>query len=598
MLWTFPERPPARRARRWSPDRRRRSTRWPARPSPPRASSPTRRSGRPRRPASTRAAARSPTRRSTPATVPRTSAASRPRLAAALGRRRAPAPPARARRRRRGARARAAARAAPGRARGGGAGHRARGARPRAGHAARPRPPRGTRFGRLDPDRLARAVGAIATARPASGRAAAELLAALLGRHADAAGPPVCLHGDANPRNALLDGDRVSLIDLEDAGAGPAAADLGHVLAGLLCARVAGELTAAAEPALGARAAARLRRRRAAAAGGVARVAHGRVGARAPRADGGQPGARPRAGPARRLPGRGRGARAMRPALLFWCQHSVGLGHLARAHALCAALVERFRVVLVCGGALPDGIAAPPGVEVVALPALGVGPAGTFVSHRPPAHRRRRVDGPARADPGRLRRRAARRGAGRAVAVRAREASPASCCRCSRRRGATASRRSPACATSSSAAAPTRARTTRARARSPTRISTACSCTAIRASPGWSTRSRRTPTSRVPVRHTGFVVRGAARARRRAARRRRRLGRRRARRRAAAARGARRAARSCGRGPGGRCASSPGRSSRADERPSSPRRRGRARRHARRQRARPRRRARRAPPRR
>ena len=73
----------------------------------------------------------------------------------------------------------------------------------------------------------------------------------------------------------------------------------------------------------------------------------------------------------------------MKPALLFWCQHSVGLGHLARAHALCARLVDRFRVVLVCGGALPDGIASPGGVEVVALPALGVGPEGRFVSHDP-----------------------------------------------------------------------------------------------------------------------------------------------------------------------------------------------------------------------
>jgi predicted glycosyltransferase len=73
----------------------------------------------------------------------------------------------------------------------------------------------------------------------------------------------------------------------------------------------------------------------------------------------------------------------MKPALLFWCQHSVGLGHLARAHALCAKLVERFRVVLVCGGALPDGIGAPAGVEVVALPPLGIGPTGAFASHDP-----------------------------------------------------------------------------------------------------------------------------------------------------------------------------------------------------------------------
>ena len=64
----------------------------------------------------------------------------------------------------------------------------------------------------------------------------------------------------------------------------------------------------------------------------------------------------------------------MRPSLLFYCQHSVGLGHLMRSYALCAELAHRFRVVLVCGGPLPDGIAPPRGVEVVALPALGVGP--------------------------------------------------------------------------------------------------------------------------------------------------------------------------------------------------------------------------------
>jgi predicted glycosyltransferase len=70
-----------------------------------------------------------------------------------------------------------------------------------------------------------------------------------------------------------------------------------------------------------------------------------------------------------------------RPALLCYCQHSVGLGHLMRSYALCAALSERFRVVLLCGGALPRGIRRPTGVEVVPLPPLGVGAAGGFVSH-------------------------------------------------------------------------------------------------------------------------------------------------------------------------------------------------------------------------
>ena len=54
---------------------------------------------------------------------------------------------------------------------------------------------------------------------------------------ADATAPAVCVHGDANLRNALLDGDRVSLIDLEDVAAGPAAADVGHVLAATAAAR-------------------------------------------------------------------------------------------------------------------------------------------------------------------------------------------------------------------------------------------------------------------------------------------------------------------------------------------------------------------------
>ena len=70
-----------------------------------------------------------------------------------------------------------------------------------------------------------------------------------------------------------------------------------------------------------------------------------------------------------------------RPALLFYCQHSVGLGHLMRSYALCVALSARFRVVLVSGGPPPDGIAPPDDVELVSLPPLGVGPDGRFASH-------------------------------------------------------------------------------------------------------------------------------------------------------------------------------------------------------------------------
>jgi predicted glycosyltransferase len=73
----------------------------------------------------------------------------------------------------------------------------------------------------------------------------------------------------------------------------------------------------------------------------------------------------------------------MKPALLFYCQHSVGLGHLMRSYALCEKLADRFRVVLLCGGELPDGIAPPSNTELVALPPLGVRPGEGFGSGDP-----------------------------------------------------------------------------------------------------------------------------------------------------------------------------------------------------------------------
>ena len=73
----------------------------------------------------------------------------------------------------------------------------------------------------------------------------------------------------------------------------------------------------------------------------------------------------------------------MKPALLFYCQHSVGLGHLMRAYALTEALTERYRVVLLAGGQLPEGIEPPRDVELVALPPLGVTPGAGFGSGDP-----------------------------------------------------------------------------------------------------------------------------------------------------------------------------------------------------------------------
>jgi aminoglycoside phosphotransferase (APT) family kinase protein len=108
------------------------------------------------------------------------------------------------------------------------------------------------RFERLDIERLAKAVSVVARARPDAGPIAAELLARLLVDRDDGAGEPVCLHGDANLRNAIFDDERVTLIDFEDASAGPAAADLGQVLARLRAARVTDGMSEAAEGTLAA----------------------------------------------------------------------------------------------------------------------------------------------------------------------------------------------------------------------------------------------------------------------------------------------------------------------------------------------------------
>ena len=117
-------------------------------------------------------------------------------------------------------------------------------------HRVRPLPAR--RFDRLDRDRLMVAAAVIGRARPDCERAADAVLSKLLARKAHGAGEPVHLHGDANLRNSLLDGRRIALVDLEDASAGPAAADLGLVLAGLLAARVQDRIRPAEQDALGA----------------------------------------------------------------------------------------------------------------------------------------------------------------------------------------------------------------------------------------------------------------------------------------------------------------------------------------------------------
>jgi predicted glycosyltransferase len=68
------------------------------------------------------------------------------------------------------------------------------------------------------------------------------------------------------------------------------------------------------------------------------------------------------------------------PGLLFYCQHSLGLGHAVRSFALAAALTERFRIVLACGGELPQGLTPHHEVDLVSLPALRASRNGALAS--------------------------------------------------------------------------------------------------------------------------------------------------------------------------------------------------------------------------
>ena len=69
-----------------------------------------------------------------------------------------------------------------------------------------------------------------------------------------------------------------------------------------------------------------------------------------------------------------------RPVLLFYCQHSLGIGHLTRSFALASALVEHFEVVFLNGGRLPPGLPLPADVRIIDLPPLGMDDGHTVVS--------------------------------------------------------------------------------------------------------------------------------------------------------------------------------------------------------------------------
>ena len=86
------------------------------------------------------------------------------------------------------------------------------------------------RFRRHDLDRLRNCARIIALARPDVAAVANEL-ARELHSTLPSAEHPVCLHGDVHPKNGIALDGVVTLIDLDQTGVGPAAADLGSLLA-------------------------------------------------------------------------------------------------------------------------------------------------------------------------------------------------------------------------------------------------------------------------------------------------------------------------------------------------------------------------------
>ena len=86
------------------------------------------------------------------------------------------------------------------------------------------------RFRRHDPDRLRNCARIIAMARPDVAAVANELDHELRS-NLPCEQPLVCLHGDVHPKNGIALNGVVTLIDLDQSAIGPAAADLGSMLA-------------------------------------------------------------------------------------------------------------------------------------------------------------------------------------------------------------------------------------------------------------------------------------------------------------------------------------------------------------------------------
>lgn len=104
---------------------------------------------------------------------------------------------------------------------------------------------------RLTLKRLRQAAHIISHARPDVEREALGLASALAVRFESLRDTPVCLHGDVHPKNGILRGASLTLIDLDQAAVGPAVIDLGSLLASLSYHHLSGVLTRAVAQALG-----------------------------------------------------------------------------------------------------------------------------------------------------------------------------------------------------------------------------------------------------------------------------------------------------------------------------------------------------------
>jgi predicted glycosyltransferase len=58
--------------------------------------------------------------------------------------------------------------------------------------------------------------------------------------------------------------------------------------------------------------------------------------------------------------------------ILFYCQHSIGIGHLVRSFALVNSLKASFQITLVSGGDFPKGLVIPKAINFIQLPPIGI----------------------------------------------------------------------------------------------------------------------------------------------------------------------------------------------------------------------------------